>query len=247
MVELKPRFNSARFREALIFVAQLHADQPRKGTDVPYVAHLLGVASIAIEYGAKEDEAIAALLHDAAEDQGGEATLERIRALFGTRVAEIVYGCTDSVEEPKPDWTQRKAKYIAHLRSASESTRLVSAADKLYNVRSTLKDYREIGDAVFDRFRKKTKYHTLWYYRRLAQEFVKLGPKQLADELSRAVDDLEGLVETTSGAGYVEERAAVWAELDAEVRAQLGESPSVPREGRRVKAEVKKKNTRTTR
>lgn len=247
IVEPKPRFNSARFREALIFAAQLHAAQPRKGTDIPYVAHLLGVASIAIEYGADEDEAIAALLHDAAEDQGGEATLERIRALFGSRVAKIVDGCTDSVEDPKPDWTMRKAKYIVHLQSASKSVRLVSAADKLYNVRSTLKDYREIGDAVFDRFRKKTKYHTLWYYRRLAQKFVQLGPKQLAYELSRTVADLERLVEVTSGVRYSEERETIWKELDTEIRIQVGECSAVSKAGKPVKAKVVKKNTKSIR
>ena len=216
MDKTKLRFNSARFREALIYSAQLHATQPRKGTNVPYIAHLLGVASIVIEYGGREDEAIAALLHDSVEDQGGKATLERIHDLFGAVVAKIVSGCTDSVEESKPEWIERKAKYIVHLQSASRSVRLVSAADKLHNVRSTLKDYREIGDAVFGRF-NKPKHHTLWYYRRLADEFIRLGPKLLAEELARTVAELEKLVEATSGREYREESVAARQELDAVV------------------------------
>jgi (p)ppGpp synthase/HD superfamily hydrolase len=214
MTEKGPRFNSARFREALIYAAQLHAAQPRKGTDIPYVAHLLGVASIVIEYGADEDEAIAALLHDAAEDQGGKLTLERIRMLFGGRVAAIVDGCTDTYEEPKPDWAERKARYIVHLRGADRSVRLVSAADKLHNARSILKDYRdpEVGMLVFDRFKKETAHHTLWYYRRLADEFMKRGPKDLAGELHSVVKELERAV----GDGGVI-RDDVYRELDAAV------------------------------
>jgi (p)ppGpp synthase/HD superfamily hydrolase len=212
MTEQGPRFNSARFREALIYAAQLHAAQPRKGTDIPYVAHLLGVASIAIEYGADEDEAIAALLHDAAEDQGGKLTLERIRMLFGGRVAAIVDGCTDTYEEPKPDWAERKARYIAHLRGADWSMRLVSAADKLHNARSILKDYRdpEVGKLVFDRFKKKTAHHTLWYYRRLTEEFLERGPEDIARELDRVVTELEAAL--GDGVGV---RENVYRELDA--------------------------------
>lgn len=214
MTEKGPRFNSARFREALVYAAQLHAAQTRKGTDIPYVAHLLGVASIAIEYGADEDEAIVALLHDAAEDQGGELTLGRIRTLFGERVAGIVDGCTDTYEEPKPDWAERKARYIIHLRDADTSVRLVSAADKLHNARSILKDYREVGEEVFDRFKKKTTHHTLWYYRRLADEFLRRGPEALAKELDMVVSELEAVTATArpddGGA-----RAAVYAQLDA--------------------------------
>jgi (p)ppGpp synthase/HD superfamily hydrolase len=217
MVEQGPRFNSARFREALIYAAQLHAAQPRKGTDIPYVAHLLGVASIAIEYGADEDEAIAALLHDSAEDQGGLQTLDRIRALFGERVAAIVDGCTDTYEEPKPDWADRKAKYVAHLRVADKSVRLISAADKLHNARSILKDYREVGLEVFDRFKKKTTDHTLWYYRRLADEFLARGPRQLAEELNRTVTELEELTARAAGSGEPDARLAVYEELDAAV------------------------------
>jgi GTP pyrophosphokinase len=123
---------SKRFNEALTFAADLHATQTRKGSGVPYIAHLLGVASIALEYGAQEDEAIAALLHDAIEDQGGIATREEIRRRFGDTVTAIVEGCTDAHTTPKPPWRERKEAYIAHLHHASPAVILVSAADKLH-------------------------------------------------------------------------------------------------------------------
>src|SRR5205085_11747027 len=119
-----------RFEEALAFAARLHKSQLRKGTGVPYVSHLLAVAGIALEHGADEDEAIAALLHDAIEDQGGAATREEIRRRFGDRVVGIVDGCSDTDVSPKPPWRERKEAYIAHVRDASPSVRLVSAADK---------------------------------------------------------------------------------------------------------------------
>jgi len=141
-----------RFTDALAYATGLHARQRRKGTDVPYIAHLLGVAAIVLEDGGDEDEAIAALLHDAVEDQGGQPTLAAIRARFGARVAEIVLGCTDADTVPKPPWRWRKEQYIAHVRHASASVRRVSLADKLHNARAILHDQRQIGDAVFARF-----------------------------------------------------------------------------------------------
>ena len=127
---------SSKFDQALQYAAAIHREQIRKGTEIPYLAHLLGVASIALEHGASEDEAIGALLHDAAEDAGGLARIEDIRRNFGDAVAAIVEGCTDSVVVPKPPWRKRKEDYIAHLPSASPSVRLVSASDKLHNARA---------------------------------------------------------------------------------------------------------------
>lgn len=127
---------SSRFTEALSYVAALHAEQRRKVSGEPYLAHLLAVTAIVMEHGGNEDEAIAALLHDAAEDQGGTATPEEIRRRFGAAVAEIVEGCSDTVVSPKPPWRQRKEAHIARLRDASPSVRLVVAADKLHNVGS---------------------------------------------------------------------------------------------------------------
>jgi GTP pyrophosphokinase len=184
---------SERFTNALTFATQLHAEQTRKGSGIPYIAHLIGVASIALEYGANEDEAIAALLHDAIEDQGGEATREEIRRRFGDTVTEIVDGCTDSDQTPKPPWRQRKEAYIAHIPTASASVRLVSASDKLHNVRSILKDYRLLGDALWDCF-KGGKNGTLWYYRSLVEAFHTAESTPLVDELERTVSELEGLV-----------------------------------------------------
>lgn len=184
---------SERFTDALTFATQLHAQQTRKGSGIPYIAHLIGVASIALEYGANEEEAIAALLHDAIEDQGGQATREEIRLRFGDTVTEIVDGCTDSDQTPKPPWRQRKEAYIAHIPIASASVRLVSASDKLHNARSILKDYRLVGDALWECF-KGGKNGTLWYYRSLVEAFHTVESTPLVDELERTVSELEGLV-----------------------------------------------------
>lgn len=184
---------SERFTEALTFATQLHATQIRKGSGIPYIAHLLGVASIALEYGANEDEAIAALLHDAIEDQGGAATREEIRRRFGDNVTEIVDGCTDSDTTPKPPWRQRKEAYIAHIATASPSVRLVSSADKLYNAGSILKDYRVVGESLWERF-KGGKDGSLWYYRSLVEAFRKAGSTPLIEELDRVVSQIEQLV-----------------------------------------------------
>ena len=140
----------------MTYAHDVHQGQFRTGTGVPYIAHVLGVAAIAMEYAGSEDEAIGALLHDAAEDGGGEATLAEIRARFGDAVADIVLGCSDSlVEDPedKLPWRDRKENYLAHLENASQSVCLVSAADKLHNVRSIIRDYHEHGDAIWMRFR----------------------------------------------------------------------------------------------
>jgi (p)ppGpp synthase/HD superfamily hydrolase len=212
-----PRFLSddPKFIEALAYAARLHANQSRKTTDIPYVSHLFGVASISIEYGAGMDEAIGALLHDAAEDCGGRARLEEIRVKFGDRVAKIVEGCTDTFETPKPDWTKRKTEYIAHLRHASPSVRLVSTSDKLHNARSILKDFRVHKERVFDRFKKHTQWDTVWYYSRLAREFVELDGGELAAEFERVVRKLEKELSAVSTEGRDEAYARLDAELDA--------------------------------
>lgn len=192
---------SNRFTEALIYATQLHADQVRKGSGVPYIAHLLGVASIALEYGANEDEAMptasaspyAALLHDAIEDRGGAATREEIRHRFGDAVTAIVDGCTDAETTPKPPWRQRKEAYIAHIPTASPSIILVSAADKLHNARSILHDYRMLGESVWQCF-KGGKEGSLWYYRAVLEALRQTGySTQLIDELERVVLEVEDL------------------------------------------------------
>ena len=186
---------TARFEAALAYAHQVHQGQRRKGTGIPYIAHILGVAAIAMEYGADEDEAIGALLHDAAEDGGGEATLAEIRARFGDAVADIVLGCSDSlVEDPedKLPWMERKENYLAHLEHANGSVCLVSAADKLHNVRSIIRDYREHGDEVWDRFQGRRD-GTLWYYETVAHALLRRHYSQLTRDLQQAVDELLAL------------------------------------------------------
>ncbi len=180
---------SPKFEQALRYASVVHAGQMRKGTDVPYVAHLLGVTAIALEYGATEDEAIGALLHDAGEDAGGQGRIEDIRFRFGHAVAEIVQGCTDTVQSPKPAWLERKKAYIAHVADASASIRLVSASDKLHNCRAIVRDLRIHGDAVWDRF-AGGKQGTLWYYQALVEEFRKADDNELVQELARTVQEM---------------------------------------------------------
>lgn len=193
-----PRFDpSGRFLSALNYATDLHARQTRKGTDTPYVGHLLGVCALVIEHGGGEEEAIAALLHDAPEDQGGHPTLAAIRTLFGARVASLVEACTDAFEEPKPAWRARKERYLAHLERVEESARLVAAADKLYNARTILDDLRKEGPKVFERFTGGQE-GTLWYYRALSERFGRLGPEALAAELARVVGEMERVAAASS-------------------------------------------------
>jgi len=180
-----------RFSDALALACALHRTQARKGTQIPYVAHLLGVASLALEHGADEDEAIGAVLHDAVEDQGGPETERLVRKTFGDRVADIVVACTDTDVIPKPPWRERKERYVAHIRHASPSARLVSACDKLHNARAILADYRELGEALWSRFTAGRE--SLWYYRALVEAFASHGRSPLVDELDRVVTELETL------------------------------------------------------
>lgn len=189
---------TSKFDAALHYATLIHAGQTRKGTEIPYVSHLLGVTSIALEHGATENEAIGALLHDAGEDAGGVGRIEDIRQRFGDAVADIVEGCTDAVVIPKPPWRQRKEAYIAHVRHASASVRLVSAADKLHNARAILRDYRQLGDSLWSRF-NGGKDGTLWYYRALTAAFREAGSNELVDELERVVTELERLTGAVAG------------------------------------------------
>jgi (p)ppGpp synthase/HD superfamily hydrolase len=182
-----------RFEDALVLAHQLHADQVRKSTMIPYIGHLLAVAAIVIESGGAEDEAIAALLHDAVEDQGGAVIREEIRRRFGENVAAIVDGLTDTDQWPKPPWRQRKEDYIAHLGEASSSVLLVSLADKTHNTQSILRDLHSMGDQVWNRF-AGGQAGTLWYYHALIDTFRARGEfTLLVDELDRIVCEIERL------------------------------------------------------
>jgi (p)ppGpp synthase/HD superfamily hydrolase len=186
-----------RFTRALELAYELHAGQTRKGSGVPYFGHLLGVTSIVIETGSSEDEAIAALLHDAAEDQGGRETLARIGSEFGDDVAEIVESCSDSLGDPKPPWRERKRAYLEHLEEAGESALKVSLADKLHNARTIVVDYRDVGEALWERF-NADRDQVLEYYRALAAIFSRLTPGALATELAVTVGELDALVAAVS-------------------------------------------------
>lgn len=183
---------TSQFEQALAYAVVIHAGQVRKGTAVPYVAHLLGVAGIVLEYGGDEDAAIGALLHDAGEDAGGQGRIDDIRLRFGDAVAEIVMGCTDTLLTPKPPWRERKEKYIAHVKEASAPVRLVSAADKLHNARAIVRDYRQIGKELWTRF-NGGKEGTLWYYRALLEALRAAGTNELVEELGRVVEEMERL------------------------------------------------------
>jgi GTP pyrophosphokinase len=182
-----------RFDDALVYAVGLHHGQPRKGRDVPYASHLLGVTSLVIEEDGSEDQAIAALLHDAVEDQGGRPRLAEIRARFGDHVGDIVEACTDSFDQPKPPWRERKEAYIAHLPEAPRDALLVSVADKVHNARSILIDLRSEGPAVFERS-KGGRDGVLWYYRTLVTTYRAIGYEaRLVDLLDRTVTEIERL------------------------------------------------------
>jgi len=190
-------FLTRQFDLAMQFASGLHHRQVRKGTAIPYVAHLMSVCALVLEAGGDEDQAIAALLHDAVEDQGGLPTLDTIRHLFGKRVAEVVRSCSDStVSDPKKKspWRKRKKNYLAHLRKANKDALFVAAADKLHNARAILSDYRALGkrrEQLWQRF-NAPKTDQLWYYDALVKTLKGTkAPKALVVELERVVSELK--------------------------------------------------------
>jgi len=185
----KPKLSN-RFEQALVYAAQVHENQVRKGGDIPYLSHLLSVAALVLEDGGDEDEAIAGLLHDAVEERGSLEIREAILVQFGERVASIVDACTESCTIPKPPWRDRKLRYIEQMRHASPSVLRVSMADKLHNARSILADRDREGEAVWDKF-KGGKAGTLWFYRSLLEIYRLGGSNFLLSELERTVDRLE--------------------------------------------------------
>jgi (p)ppGpp synthase/HD superfamily hydrolase len=183
MVEL-----SNRFEQALVYAFRLHRSQVRKGTEIPYITHLLSVAALVLEDGGNENEAIAALLHDAIEDQGGDRTRQKIYELFGQSVVEIVEGCTESDVIPKPPWKERKQAHLDRLRTASASVRRVVLADKLHNARSTLAECQQKGNVVWDKF-KAGREGALWAYHRFLA--IEDAGTPMRNELEQLVAELE--------------------------------------------------------
>lgn len=170
--------------------SELHRSQQRKSTEIPYVSHVLGVVSLVLEDGGTEDEAIAALLHDAVEDQGGAPTLELIRQRFGDAVAEIVAGCSDTDQEPKPPWRERKEAYLAHLEEADQSVLRVSLADKLHNARAIARDLHTHGQSVWTRF-NAGRGAQLWYFGSLLELFKRRSGSPMVHELQAVIAELE--------------------------------------------------------
>lgn len=176
-----------RYVEALTYAAHLHREQVRKGTDVPYLSHLLSVSALVLEDGGDEDLAVAALLHDALEDQGDKTSYEDLRQRFGERVAAVVRECSDTEVTPKPPWRERKQDYLERLEVGSADAALVSAADKLHNARSILRDLRASGPRVWERFNSGPE-DQLWYYDRLVEVLRRRVPGSAsAAELRRTV------------------------------------------------------------
>lgn len=184
---------SNRIVEAFASAYRAHGGQSRKGSGTPYIAHVLAVAAIVAEHGADEDVFIAALLHDAAEDAGGEETLTALRRQFGDRVADLVAACSDTFETPKPAWRPRKERFIDVIRDASPDVKLIVAADKLHNVSATVIDFARLGPAVWDRF-NGGRDGTVWYYTAVAQALAHQWDHPILDHLTAAVEDLHKAV-----------------------------------------------------
>lgn len=181
---------TARFDDALKYAHDIHRDQVRKGTQSPFISHLMGVASIVLDDGGGEDEAIGALLHDAAEDQGGRPRLEEIRTRFGDAVAKIVEDCTDSWQTPKRAWIDRKREYVEHAGSLAPASLRVSSADKVHNAYAILRDLRNSGDQVWERFNAPAD-DVVAYYESLVKAFRHAGGGRLVDELDRIVRGIQ--------------------------------------------------------
>lgn len=185
-----PTILTDRFRDAVEYAAIAHGGQVRKGTDITYVSHLLAVASLVLEAGGDEDTAIAGLLHDTAEDAGGRERLADLRNRFGDRVADTVAACSDTFEDPKPPWVERKQRYLDHIGEKSPAALLVTWADKLHNARSIVADHRQHGDDLWDRF-SGGPVGSAWYYANVLHQLEKAGLEtRLLDELRPVVEDL---------------------------------------------------------
>ncbi len=186
---------STRFDDALALAAGLHREQLRKGSHTPYLGHLLGVAGIVIEEGGSEDEAIAALLHDAAEDQGGRTILDAIGARFGAPVAAVVEACSDAFSDEERDeapWRPRKEHHLARLEHAGTAALRVTLADKLYNLHALVADYRVLGEAVWDRFKVDADHP--WYFAAVLDLLRRRLPGPRVEELAAALTELHGVL-----------------------------------------------------
>lgn len=204
---------SARYSEAIEYARIHHAEDVRKGTAIPYLAHVIAVSAIVLEHGGDEADAIAALLHDVVEDGGGQRALGEIAERFGSDAAAIVEGCSDTTADVKEDWELRKTRYLHHLETAADSILLVSAADKLHNARSILGDLREHGPVVWERFNRGPR-DQLWYYGSLAEVFLRRSPGRLADELDRTVRAIRSRIDPDDQVEWLRFPFELWTLLD---------------------------------
>jgi hypothetical protein len=204
-----------RFLAAVALAQEVHGHVRRSGTEIPYLAHLLVVTGLVIEDGGDEDQAIAAMLHDTVEDGGGREMLERIDRSFGRRVAMIVDGCSDSVDlDPSESWIERKSRYLAHLPELEDDAILrVALADKVHNARSIVRDYREEGQVLWERFARRTPREQLWYYGGLLAFFAMRRPGPLTEDLLRAVNELTWL----SAHDAAQRSESLWLWVDPDV------------------------------
>jgi len=203
-----------RFLAAVTLAAEVHGRERRTGTEIPYLAHLLVVTGLVLEDGGDEDQAIAAMLHDAVEDGGGRPMLDRIAREFGPRVAAIVEGCSDTVDgDPSEPWVERKRRYLGHLPQVADDAVLrVALADKVHNARSIVRDYRQEGHRLWERFTQKTAREQLWYYGGLLEFFQERRPGPLTEDLWRAVGELAWLVARDDAQRLLPRR--VWLDAD---------------------------------
>lgn len=190
------KFDLDKYLEAYVYSYKLHKKQTRKGSNIPYFTHLSSVSNLIIENNGTTTQAIAGLLHDAVEDQGGAKTLAVIKRKFGPRVAKIVDQCSDTTIKPKPPWKKRKIKYIKDIKNKSQDTLLVSLCDKYHNANCILSDYQKVGEEIWDRF-TASKQETFWYYESLYKEFKKYLKNHL--ELIKAykstVDEMKRIIQ----------------------------------------------------
>lgn len=228
-----------RFSEALEYATTLHSKQIRKGSDTPFITHLLSVSALILEDGGSEDEAIAGLLHDAVEDQGGLIRLEEIKVKFGDNVAGIILECSESHTHPKPPWKDRKMASIRKMNNVSDSAIRVILADKIHNARSIIHEYHKHGEKFWDSF-KAGKEGTVWYYKEILSVLQKRTFSVLLDELSQLVLTIENLQESTS-TSHLEKESKARPTFKKITPEELEEHRQVMREAAREAGEAMKR------
>jgi (p)ppGpp synthase/HD superfamily hydrolase len=234
-MESSPPVFTDRFRGAVALAQAIHEGQRRPGTGIPYLAHLLVVTGLVVEDGGDEDQAIAAMLHDAVEDGGGRPLLDRIARAFGSRVAEIVEGCSDTVDgQPVEPWIERKRRYLAHLQTVDDEAVLrVALADKVHNAGSIVRAYRQDGHGLWERFGERSAREELWYYGGLLELFERRRPGPPTEDLRHALAELTWLVARDPTSGVAHRFGFTLPRRPARLTRRLGPNRSGARRPRR--------------